>query len=464
MDPFRYSDGVLTCDGLPIGPIADRFGTPLYLYSAAAIAANYRAVADAFADLNPTICYAVKANSNLHILRRLAALGSGMDVVSGNELDRAWLAGVPMDRITFAGTGKTQAELHAALSGEHSPLARVIRDRAGDLKNPRGETPHRRGPVGLINAESEGELERIADIAAELGVTARACLRINPDVDAHTHAYTTTGKKENKFGVDIGRAAEIFASFKDRRGLNLTGLHMHLGSPIASPQPYIEGITAALALIDDLTARGHSITALNIGGGYGVDYGNAPAGRAPSPIADFARAIVPLLKDRAARGLRILLEPGRCIVAPAGILLSRVQYTKRGRTKTFIIGDAGVHTLVRPALYQAYHFIWPARVAPEHTPASGAEKQDLPGLTTCDVVGPVCESSDFLAMNRDLPPVAAGDLLAVFTAGAYGMSMSSNYNEHLRPAEVLVENGEPRLIRARQDPLALLHDELAAGA
>lgn len=362
-----------------------------------------------------------------------------MDVVSGGELERALRAGASPNGIVYAGVGKTEEEIRGAL-----------------------------GRVGLFNVESEQELERIAALARERSTCAEVCLRVNPDVDAHTHKYTTTGTKENKFGINLETSERLFRSFHRHEHVRLVGIHMHLGSPIASPRPYAEAIGIALLLIDKLAADGIQLTTLNIGGGYGVDYG---AGEPATP-EQFAAVIVPLLRDRVAKGLRILLEPGRFIVANAGVLLTRVQYVKEGRQKTFVVCDAGMHTLLRPALYEAYHFVWPATVAdadvPQRLPggAASADKPRAsaePGLAkmqAIDVVGPVCESSDFLAQSRELPPVRQGDLLGIFSAGAYGMSMASTYNDHPRPAEVIVRCQQATLIRRRQSIESLLIDEI----
>jgi len=452
-DVFRYVNGSLHAEGIDLHALAARAGTPLYVYSAAAMRDAFDRFAAAFADLRPLLCYALKASGNIHLCRLLAARGAGMDVVSGGELERAWLSGTPMHRVVFAGVGKTEPEIRAALDGHASPLRAVATD-------PSGNGPDGRGPVGLFNVESEEEFLRIARLARELGVVAEACLRVNPDVDAKTHKFTTTGRSENKFGVDIARARDFFEAHGRDSHLRLRGIHVHLGSPIASPAPYVEALGPVLALIDDLARRGLPIATLNLGGGYGVDYGQHGDDDRPASIEAFAAAIVPLLAGRVRAGLRIVMEPGRAIVADAGLLLSRVQYVKPGRERTFIIGDAGMHTLLRPALYGAYHFIWPVRVAPAFAPASRAERQPMPGLVSSDVVGPICESSDFLAQRRDLPPVRSGDLLAVFGAGAYGMSMGSTYNDHPRPAEVLVDGDRATLIRPRQDLRALIEPEL----
>lgn len=445
---FRYRDGVLEVEGIPVEAIADAVGTPTYVYSAPAIRRAFERMQRAFAPLNARLHYAVKASSNLHICRLLHELGAGMDVVSGGEMERAWLAGVDMGDIVFAGVAKTEDELRAALDGRFSPVADV----AGDFG--RGD-PADRGPVGILNVESAGELERINRLAAELGVTARISVRVNPNVDPRTHEYTTTGKEENKFGIDADQVPAVMHEFAGRPELEFVGLHMHIGSPVREVEPYEQAVKVLLALIDELEGQGHTIRQLDLGGGWAMDYTD---GESPGPEG-YAEALVPLLADRVEAGLKVVLEPGRSILANAGVLLTRVQYVKQGRARRFVICDAGMHTLIRPSLYRAYHFVWPARVAAAQVPTSLVEEQPLPDLHRCDVVGPICESSDFLARGRMLPEVAADDVVAVFSAGAYAMSMSSNVNEHGRPAEVLVDGGEAVLIKERQTLASLLAAE-----
>jgi diaminopimelate decarboxylase len=449
LDAFAYRDGVLHAGGIPVSEIADAVGTPTYVYSAEAIRSNYRRIERAFAPLEAHIHYAVKASSNLHLLRLLHEQGAGMDVVSGGELERAWLAGTPMQEIVFAGVGKTEAEQRAALDGRWSPLC----DDAGLLGT---RDLAGRGPVGLFNVESESELEVLARVAAELGVVARACLRVNPDVDARTHEYTTTGLEENKFGVSWTRVPEIFAAFRDTPSVRLVGLHVHIGSPVREIEPYESAVKVLLRLVDTLEAAGHEISVLDLGGGWPMNYTD---GQSPG-IEPFAEALIPLLEDRVRNGLRIVLEPGRAILANSGVLLTRVQHVKKGRAKTFVVCDAGMHSLIRPAFYRAFHFAWPARVEARHVPPAAAERLDLPDLEHCDIVGPICETGDFLARGRDLPPVERGDLIAVFSAGAYGMSMSSNYNDHGRSAEVLVDGDRATVINERQKLSTLLETEM----
>ncbi len=442
LDGFSYRDGRLHAEDVPIEQIADQVGTPVYVYSRLAIRRSYQRMQRAFAPLGARLHYAVKASPNLQLCRLVHQLGAGMDVVSGGEMERAWLAGAPMSDLVFAGVGKTEDEVRAALDGRFSGVAGV-EERFG--RGGAGE----RGPVGLFNVESESELERIAAISGELGIKARACIRVNPDVDAKTFEYTTTGLEENKFGIYADRVPALFDAFADHPTVELVGLHVHIGSPVWQVQPYVDTLRVVLALLDRLEAAGHRPTVLDLGGGWAVDY---QRGEAPAP-EDYAAAVVPLLADRVRRGLKVLLEPGRSIMANSGVLITRVQHLKQGRRKRFVMCDAGIHTLIRPALYRAFHFIWPVRPPAGQLPTAFAERPDLPGLVDCDVVGPICETGDFLARDRPLPEVAQGDLLSVFTAGAYGVSMASNYNDHGRPAEVLVDGSRATVI-AEREPLA----------
>ena len=450
LDAFTYRDGVLHAGEIPVSDIANAVGTPTFVYSADAIRSSYRRIERAFAPLGAHLHYAVKASSNLHLLRLLREQGAGMDVVSGGELERAWLAGTPMQEIVFAGVGKTEAEQRAALDGRWSPLA-------DDAERLGGTNIETRGPVGLFNVESESELEVLARVAAELGVVARACLRVNPDVDARTHEYTTTGLEENKFGVAWKRVPEIFAAFRDVQSIELVGMHVHIGSPVREIEPYESSVRVLLRLIDTLEGAGHEVSVLDLGGGWPMSYVD---GESPE-IEAFAEALTPLLETQVRNGLQIVLEPGRSILANSGVLLTRVQHVKKGREKTFVICDAGMHTLIRPAFYRAFHFAWPARVEARQVPTVAAERLDLPGLHPCDIVGPICETGDFLARGRELPPVERGDLIAVFSAGAYGMSMSSNYNDHGRSAEVLVDGDRATVINERQRLAALLETEMS---
>lgn len=449
--PFEvcsYRDGHLHIGEVRLSEIVEAAGTPTYVYSADAIRSSYRRIERAFSPLKARLHYAVKASSNLHILRLLREQGAGMDVVSGGELERAWLAGTPMQDIVFAGVGKTADEQRAALDGHFSPLL----DSAERLG---GGNVTSRGPVGMFNVESESELDVLVEVATALGVTARVCMRVNPDVDARTHEYTTTGKEENKFGIPLGRVPELFAAFKDVPRVELVGLHVHIGSPVREVEPYESAVKALLHLVDTLEASGHVVSVLDLGGGWPMSYTD---GESPE-IEVFAAALIPLLESRVQSGLRVVLEPGRSILANSGVLLTRVEHVKKGRLKRFVICDAGMHTLIRPAFYRAFHFVWPAQVEAHHIPPVAVEHPDLPDLHLSDIVGPICETGDFIARGRYVPAVQRGDLMAVFSAGAYGMSMSSNYNDHGRPAEVLVDGKRVVMINERQQLVSLLETE-----
>lgn len=421
MDHFRYaSDGKLWCEGTAANDLADRFGTPLYVYSASTLRERADELARAFAPLAPDLRFAVKSCNTLGVLRLLIGRGLGMDVVSGGELERARLAGCAASRISFAGVGKTEPEMEAAL-------------RLG---------------IAEFNVESGEELGRLLRVADRMGVVAPYCLRINPNVDARTHKYTTTGLHENKFGVEMETAVSLLSRFTGARSLKFVGFHVHLGSPISTPGPYAEMLRVMTAFIARVEGLGHRVRVFNLGGGIGVDYSEGQTAR----VAEFAAAIVPPLLPLVTRAepVRILMEPGRFIAGPSGVLLTTLQYLKRGRERTFAITDAGMHTLIRPALYQAFHFIWPACVPPHLIPPTKSAEPELHGLAPCDVVGPICETGDFLAQGRLLPPLKENDRLAVFTAGAYGHTMSSTYNDQPRPAEILVDGSEATLIRRRQ--------------
>ena len=413
VDHFDYRDGLLYCDGVPASELAERYGTPLYVYSARTIRHHFNVLCEAFAKLPeaPLVCYSVKANSNLSILRLLEMEGSGFDVVSGGELRRVQEAGGDVKKVVFAGVGKTDAEIDAAL----------------------------RADILLFNVEAESELYRIAECARAAGKTAAVALRLNPDVDPRTHRYITTGKKENKFGVDFERATRMLEAATRLSSVEVQGLHIHLGSQITETRPYLEGVERVLEYLDRKLPGCESIRYLDIGGGFGAHY----RGQEALPASAFADAIVPALAER---GLRVILEPGRFIMGNAGILLTRVTTLKTSGERRFAICDAGMNDLMRPSLYQAYHRIWP--VAGDGPPADQGARDEQGGAT--DVVGPICESGDFLGLGRDLPEFGEGDLLAVFSAGAYSHVMASNYNTRPRPAEVLVDGDEHRVIRRRE--------------
>jgi len=416
MDHFEYRDGSLHCEDVAVAEIAQAVGTPVYVYSIATLLHHYRALNDAFAELDPMVCFSVKSLANLQILKLLAAAGSGFDVVSGGELARVRAAGGETSKVVYAGAGKTDREIREAIE-------------AG---------------IALFNVESEEEFENLSRLAGEAGRTVRAALRLNPDVyDAKTHTYTATGKKETKFGVDIDRAEAFFRTYGRDEHARLDAIHLHIGSPIYSAEPYVRAITKTLELMDRLAAEGFVVRTLDIGGGFAADYEQGA-----SPLAaDYARQIVPLLRGR---GLEVILEPGRQIACNAGLLLTRVLYVKDGGERRFVIVDGAMTDLVRPAMYGSEHFVYPARLA-DGAPAP-RRRLDFAaaGGRKVDVVGGVCESSDFLAKDRVLPAMRRGDLLAVFSAGAYGFVMSSQYNSRPRAAEVLVEGDAWRVIRPRE--------------
>jgi len=345
----------------------------------------------------------------------LAEAGSGFDIVSGGELHRVLQARGDVSKIIYAGVGKTDTEIIEALNAD----------------------------IGYFNIESEAELKNLIRLAKEKNKQPKAALRINPDVDPKTHKFTTTGKKETKFGIDIERAQKVFADYGRNRTVRLCAIHIHLGSAGHTVEPYVEAIEKTLILIEQLRGDGFTIEAVNIGGGYGADYITATAPAA----ADYAAAIVPLLKDK---NLKLILEPGASIAANAAILVTRVLYLKAGGEKKFVIVDAAMNDLIRPPLYDAFHFIWPVKVVEEFVPQRRDRDLQIDGTEVVDVVGPICESADFFAKDRALPPVKRGDLVSVFTAGAYGFSMSSNYNARGRAAEVLVDGAEFALIRRRE--------------
>ena len=402
MTSFHYQAGQLHVDEVPLADLARAYGTPLYVYSAAALRANYRRLAAAFAPLRPLSCFAVKANANLSLLRVLRAEGAGFDIVSGGELHCALAAGADPEHLVFAGVGKTEAELAAGLA-------------AG---------------VGCFNVESADELARLNALAAARGVRARAAFRLNPDVEPDTHHHIRTGGGRSKFGLPLAEAHALAARMSAYPAVNLRGAHLHIGSQMADPGPAVRAVQAAL----DFLGAHPGLDQLDLGGGFPVPY--RPEDEYP-PIEDFARPLVALLRPWRDR-LRIQLEPGRYLAAEAGALLTTVQAVKHMAGGRVVIVDTGMHHLLRPALYDAYHAILPWQA-----PAEMAAE-------LCDVAGPICESADVVGRERRLPPLAAGDGLAILNAGAYGYSMASNYNAQPRPAEVLVDGGQARLIRRRE--------------
>ncbi len=416
MDFFNYRDGELYCEGVPAEKLAREVGTPAYVYSKATLLHHYRQVADAFAPINATVCFSIKSCGNINICRLLAREGCGFDVTSDGELFRALQAGGDPKKIIYAGVGKTDVEIANGI-------------RAG---------------IAAFNLESEAEVENIDRVAGSIGMQAVGAIRVNPDVDPKTHVKTTTGKKETKFGVDIDRAERVFEQYRNLKNLRIAGVHMHIGSPVYEIQPYVDSITKVTALIDRLIERGHKIEWLDAGGGYAVDYERP--GQA-HPITEHAKALIPLLRGKP---YRVALEPGRYIAGNAGILLTRVLYRKTGGEKKFVIVDAGMNDLIRPTLYESYHHVWPTKPDPANVPAERNRATVPVDGETVDVVGPICESGDYLAQGRPLPVTKRGDLLAVFTAGAYGFSMSSNYNNRPRAPEVLVDGDTYTIIRRRE--------------
>ncbi len=403
---FSYRDGELVCEDVELSDIARQVGTPVYVYSRARIEANYRRIASAFAPLRADVHYAVKANGNLAVLRLLNELGSGFDVVSGGELFRVLRAGADPARVVFAGAGKTNAELVYALDSK----------------------------VGQINAESADELRVLDDLAGARGITQRTALRLNPGVDPHTHRHISTGHPGSKFGIEMDEAEALLADVAQFSHLDIAALHIHIGSQIPDPGPLVEALGRVLALAQ----KSRAIHALDIGGGFPVEYHEGQTATAPE---EFALAVVEttrrVVSTRVVSTLAISIEPGRFIVADAGALVAQVQATKHSYGRRIITTDAGMTDLIRPALYEAYHPIWPV-------------KQSDVATEPADVAGPVCESADYLGRDRALPEMKRGDLIAVLLAGAYGAVMSSNYNSRPRAAEVLTDGGTFRVVRKRE--------------
>lgn len=415
MDYFSYKTGQLFAENTEIDKIVADTGTPVYIYSKATFLDHLQKVQKAYSALDTTVCYSVKACGNINILKIMADAGSGFDIVSGGELYRALQAGGDPSKIVYAGVGKTDKEIVEALYAR----------------------------IGYFNIESEAEMENLIRLAKEHGKRPKAALRVNPDVDPKTHTYTTTGKKETKFGVDIERAKKVFTDYGNNGEVELCAIHIHLGSAGHTVEPYVEAINKILVLIEQLRAGGFKIEAVDLGGGYGADYVTAH-----SPTAsDYAAAIVPMLKDKE---LKLILEPGASIAANAGILITQVLYLKSSGSKKFVIVDAGMNDLIRPPLYNAFHFIWPTKIDGKFIPPKRDKNLQLDGTEVVDVVGPICESADFFAKDKPLPPVKRTDLLSIFTAGAYGSTMASNYNARTRAAEVLVDGNKFSVIRKRE--------------
>jgi diaminopimelate decarboxylase len=412
MHSFEYQQGELYCEQVPVSRIAKELGTPCYIYSHETLIRHFHAYDSAFKDIPHVIAFAMKANSNLAILRLMAREGSGVDIVSGGELFRAMKAGVPASKIVFAGVGKSPDEIRDALKAN----------------------------ILMFNVESAAEIRAINDVAASVGAKARIALRINPDVDPKTHPYISTGMKKSKFGIAADRALEEYKMASLMSHIDVVGVHAHIGSQLTDVTPFVDSLKKVVALIDTLKDHDINIRYLNIGGGLGITYSDE---KPPLP-QELAHAISPLVKGL---GLTLVMEPGRVIVGNAGILVTKALYEKAGETKHFIIVDAAMNDLIRPSLYGAYHEIRPVNEAAVHRP-----KQMV------DIVGPVCESGDFLAKERSLPNIQPDDLLAVMSAGAYGFVMASNYNSRPRVPEVLVKGGEFHVIRERET-----YDDLVKG-
>lgn len=404
MDHFTYKNGALHAEGVPLTRIAEAVDTPAYVYSSATLVHHFRTFADVFKGQDAEVCYAIKANSNQAVITTLAREGAGADVLSEGEMRRALAAGIPASRMVFSGVGKSRAEITLAL----------------------GEG------IGQINVESEPELELISEIASAMNTRAPIALRVNPDVDARTHEKITTGRKENKFGIDIASAPAVYERAAALPGIKVVGVAVHIGSQLIDLTPFRDAFTLVAALVTELRSRGHDITRLDLGGGLGVPYRN----EVPPAPADYAA----MVKETVGHlGARLVFEPGRLIAANAGILLTRVLYVKTGDTKTFVVVDAGMNDLIRPTLYDAWHTIVPVTEAAAGTPE-----------VAVDVVGPVCETGDIFAANRPLPLPRAGDLLAIRSAGAYGAVMASSYNSRPLLPEVMVREAEFSVIRPRQ--------------
>jgi diaminopimelate decarboxylase len=433
MHSFHYRDGKLHCEDIDLAHVAEKFGTPLYVYSAGTILDHYCRLDAALAPLDHLICYAVKANSNRAILKLLAQEGAGFDIVSGGELYRVLAAGGDPARCTFAGVGKSREEIEYALEQR----------------------------VYSFNVESEAELDYIDRIAGAKNSRAPIALRANPDVDPQTHEYISTGSRENKFGISLDRIAAVYERAAKMRNVDIVGVQMHIGSQINEAQPFVDAIKKVAPLVRELKSK-YGIEFFSVGGGVGIVYESsfvsgssgwwkeqAPARRQLS-IQQYVDAISPLLRELK---LRILLEPGRLLVGNAGVLLTRVRYIKQTGEKKFAIVDAGMNDLIRPALYHSYHEIVPVR-----EPITSENKGK--SLETIDIVGPVCESGDFFALDREMPDVREGDLLAIMSAGAYGFVMASNYNSRPLPAEVLVRGDKFAMIRERQTWEDLIREEV----
>ena len=426
MDTFEYRGKTLFCENVKIEDIISEVGTPAYIYSKNAILSHFHDLETAFQDVDTLICFSVKSNSNLFICRLLAEEGSGFDVVSGGELFRIIKAGGDPSKIVFAGVGKTDKEIRYALEND----------------------------IFMFNVESLSELEHINTLAGEAGKMPKVALRINPDIDAKTHAKTTTGKKENKFGIDFIEAERIIKQSAMYSSVDLCGLHVHLGSPIYTVDPYVRALKKVVTFVQKCRDAGLDIEYMNTGGGYCISY----TGEKVIRPKDYASKILPLVKEMQCK---LIVEPGRFIIGNSGILITRVIYRKETlHGKKFVICDAAMNDLIRPALYDAFHRIWPVNTSIKMPKVEDSNKSTIKkGMDLVDIVGPVCESSDVFATKRALPKVEEGDLLAIFGAGAYGFTMSSTYNSRPRPCEVLVDGNQYRIIRKRETYEDLIRGE-----
>lgn len=413
MHYFEYKGGVLHAEGVSIPELAEEVGTPCYVYSHKTLARHFRVFDEAFAEVPHLVCFAMKSNSNLAILRLFAGMGGGLDIVSGGELYRAVQAGVPAERIVFAGVGKSDDEIAYALEQD----------------------------VLMFNIESEEELRNIGKVAVRLGKTAQVAIRVNPDVDPKTHPYISTGLKKSKFGIAIQKALSQYRAAAELPGVEAIGVHCHIGSQITQSSPFVDAAAKVAALVRALREDGHNIRYLNLGGGLGITYDQ----ETPPEPKDYAAAILPQLKDL---DCTLIFEPGRVIVGNAGILVTRVLYGKENEEKRFVIIDAGMNDLIRPSLYQAYQEVMPVM----------EEAASRPRRLT-DLVGPICESGDYLAKDRQLPEYRRDDLLAVMSSGAYAFSMASNYNSRPRPPEILVREDQYFVIRERETYEDLIRGE-----
>jgi len=415
MHDFNYKQNKLYCEDVSIEKLAEKYGTPLYVYSKSTLISHYRKIKEAFSPVNPLICYSMKANSNLSICKALVKEGAGLDIVSGGELYRALKAGVSPKKIVYAGVGKTKKEIEMAM----------------------------RRRIFFFNVESIPELALINKVAGRLGVQQKVAIRINPDVKAGTHKYITTGHGENKFGIDFETARKIFLERARYENLIISGIHIHIGSQIVEAEPFIRAMEKVVNFIRDLESHGTGVRWLNIGGGLGIIYSE----ERPQTAKEYAKAVLPVLKKSRAN---IIMEPGRFIVGSAGVLVAKVQYVKETPRKKFAIVDAGMSDLIRPSLYGAHHEILPVK---------SRAYSDSGEIKIFDVVGPICESGDFLGKDRKFIGLKEGDLLSVMGAGAYGFSMSSNYNSRPRVAEVMVDGSKAKLIRRRETYQDLMNTE-----